>query len=81
VLVARAFNRVCALRLAVRGEMELAYEGWIATPSRCGRMDQGCAFGDCAVSMEFDGERLETEEIRTPSDLRFAILDPPTGRG
>ncbi len=75
VLVARAFNRVYDLRLTVRGEMELAYQGEITTPSRCGRMDQGCAFGDHAVLMEFDGERLETEEIRPAGDLHFVIVD------
>jgi UTP-glucose-1-phosphate uridylyltransferase/mevalonate kinase len=75
VLVARAFNRIYDLRLTVRGEMELAYQGEITTPSRCGRMDQGCAFGDQAVLMEFDGERLETEELRPPSDLHFVIVD------
>ncbi len=48
VLTARAFNRVYDLRLTIRGEMELAYQGEITTPSRCGRMDQGCAFGDRA---------------------------------
>jgi len=75
VLTARAFNRVYDLRLTVRGEMELAYQGEITTPSRCGRMDQGCAFGDHAVLMEFDGERLETEELRPPHDLHFVIVD------
>jgi len=45
VLVARAFNRVYDLKMTVRGEMEFAYLGEITTPSRCGRMDQGCAMG------------------------------------
>jgi UTP-glucose-1-phosphate uridylyltransferase/mevalonate kinase len=75
VLTARAFNRVYDLRLTVRGEMELAYQGEITTPSRCGRMDQGCAFGDRAVLMTFDGDRIETEEIRPARDLHFVIVD------
>jgi UTP-glucose-1-phosphate uridylyltransferase len=75
VLTARAFNRVYDLRLTVRGEMELAYQGEITTPSRCGRMDQGCAFGDRAVLMEFDGDRLSTEEIRPAKELHFVIVD------
>ncbi|MCK5345939.1 MAG: GHMP kinase, partial [Candidatus Heimdallarchaeota archaeon] len=45
VLVARAFNRIYDLKMTVRGEMEYAYQGEITTPSRCGRMDQGCAYG------------------------------------
>ncbi len=75
VLTARAFNRVYDLRLTVRGEMELAYQGEITTPSRCGRMDQGCAFGDRAVLMEFDGDRLETTEVRPARELHFVIVD------
>ena len=75
VLAARAFNRVYDLRLTIRGEMELAYQGEITTPSRCGRMDQGCAFGDRAVVMEFDGDRIETTEIRPARDLHFVIVD------
>ncbi|MGD0993256.1 MAG: sugar phosphate nucleotidyltransferase [Gemmatimonadales bacterium] len=75
VLTARAFNRVYDLRLTVRGEMELAYQGEITTPSRCGRMDQGCAFGDRAVVMEFDGDRIETTEVRPARELHFVVVD------
>jgi UTP-glucose-1-phosphate uridylyltransferase/mevalonate kinase len=75
VLTARAFNRVYDLKLTVRGEMELAYQGEITTPSRCGRMDQGCAFGDRAVLMEFDGERLTTEEVRPATNLHFVVVN------
>jgi len=45
VLTARAFNRVYDLKMTIRGEMELAYQGEITTPSRCGRMDQGSGNG------------------------------------
>jgi UTP-glucose-1-phosphate uridylyltransferase/mevalonate kinase len=75
VLTARAFNRAYDLHLTIRGEMELAYQGEITTPSRCGRMDQGCAFGDRAVVMEFDGDRIETTEIRPSRELHFLIVD------
>lgn len=34
--VARAFNKVFDLKLTTRGEMEFAYLGEIATPSKCG---------------------------------------------
>ena len=63
VLTARAFNRIYDLKMTVRGEMELAYQGEITTPSRCGRMDQGCAFGNRPVLMTFDGDRLDTQEL------------------
>jgi UTP-glucose-1-phosphate uridylyltransferase/mevalonate kinase len=75
VLTARAFNRLYDLHLTVRGEMELAYQGEITTPSRCGRMDQGCAFGGRPVLMTFDGDRLETEEMRPKEDMYFVIVD------
>ncbi|MES0360901.1 MAG: sugar phosphate nucleotidyltransferase [Anaerolineales bacterium] len=75
VLAARAFNRVYDLKLTVRGEMELAYMGEITTPSRCGRMDQGCAFGNRPVLMVFDGDRLETNELQVENELHFVIVD------
>ena len=75
VLVARAFNRVYDLKLTVRGEMELAYAGEITTPSRCGRLDQGCAYGSRPVMMVFDGDRIDVSEVPVPHDLHFIIVD------
>ncbi len=75
VLAARAFNRVYDLKLTVRGEMEMAYQGEITTPSRCGRLDQGCAFGNRPVLMTFDGDRLETEELHVSEPLYFVLVD------
>lgn len=75
VLAARAFNRAYDLKLTIRGEMELAYLGEITTPSRCGRMDQGCAFGNRPVLMVFDGDRLDTTELQVKGELFFVIVD------
>ncbi|MBI5958699.1 MAG: GHMP kinase [Chloroflexi bacterium] len=75
VLTARAFNRIYDLKLTTRGEMEIAYQGEITTPSRCGRMDQGCAFGNRPVLMTFDGERLDTNELRVRQELFFVLVD------
>jgi UTP-glucose-1-phosphate uridylyltransferase/mevalonate kinase len=75
VLAARAFNRIYDLKLTIRGEMELAYQGEITTPSRCGRMDQGCAFGNRPVLMTFDGDRLDTQELRVDKDMHFVVVD------
>lgn len=75
VLTARAFNRVYDLKLTVRGEMELAYMGEITTPSRCGRMDQGCAFGTRPVLMTFDGDLLDTQELQAGGEFHFVIVD------
>jgi UTP-glucose-1-phosphate uridylyltransferase/mevalonate kinase len=75
VLAARAFNRTYDLKMTTRGEMELAYLGEITTPSRCGRMDQGCAFGNRPILMTFDGDHLEVDELQVPDDLYFVIVD------
>jgi UTP-glucose-1-phosphate uridylyltransferase len=75
VLVARAFNRVYDLKMTVRGEMEHAYLGEVTTPSRCGRMDQGCAYGSRPIMMVFDGDRMDVRELSVPSDLHFVIVD------
>jgi len=75
VLAARSFNRIYDLKLTIRGEMELAYMGEITTPSRCGRMDQGCAFGNRPVLMIFDGDRLDTIELQVEEDLYFVVVD------
>jgi UTP-glucose-1-phosphate uridylyltransferase/mevalonate kinase len=75
VLVARAFNRAYDLKLTTRGEMELAYQGEITTPSRCGRMDQGCAYGNRPILMTFDGDRLDVRELQIPGEMHFVLVD------
>jgi UTP-glucose-1-phosphate uridylyltransferase/mevalonate kinase len=75
VLVARALNRVYSLHMTIRGEMDLAYRGEITTPSRCGRMDQGCAYGGRPIAMEFDGDSIDIEELGVGGDLFFVIVD------
>ncbi|MBN2047696.1 MAG: GHMP kinase [Anaerolineaceae bacterium] len=75
VLAARAFNRIYDLKLTIRGEMELAYQGEITTPSRCGRLDQGCAFGNRPVLMTFDGDRLDTSEFRVNQEHHLVVVD------
>jgi UTP-glucose-1-phosphate uridylyltransferase/mevalonate kinase len=80
VLVARAFNRAYDLKLTTRGEMETAYMGEITTPSRCGRMDQGCAYGSRPILMSFDGDRIDVEELHVRQDLHFVIVDLQAGK-
>jgi len=75
VLVARAFNRIYDLKMTIRGEMEYAYTGEITTPSRCGRLDQGCAYGNRPVMMTFDGDRLDVQELSVPKTLHYVIVD------
>jgi UTP-glucose-1-phosphate uridylyltransferase/mevalonate kinase len=75
VLAARAFNRVYDLKLTTRGEMELAYQGEITTPSRCGRMDQGCAYGNRPILMTYDGDRVDVTELNVQAELFFVLVD------
>ncbi len=75
VLTARAFNRLYGLGLSVEDEMELAYQGETTTPSRCGRMDQGCAFGKRVTRMTFDGDQLFTEAAPVGRPIYMIIVD------
>ncbi len=75
VLAARAFNRVYRLGLDTRGEMEMAFQGEATTPSRCGRMDQGCAFGGRAILMVFDGDRVEAKTLAVGTTFHLVLVD------
>ena len=75
VLVTRAFNQLYNLHLNTIGEMNLAYLGEIETPSRCGKLDQACAFGKKPILMEFDGDRISIRDIKVKSDLYFVFAD------
>ncbi|MBE9126535.1 MULTISPECIES: mevalonate kinase [unclassified Coleofasciculus] len=75
VLAARAFNQLYDLKMTLRGEMEYAYLGEIATPSLCGRMDQACAYGSQPILMIFDGDRIDIIELKVPNDLFFVMVD------
>lgn len=80
VLTARAFNYVYDLKLTKRGEMELAYLGEILTPSRCGRMDQACAYGRVPVFLTFDGDNMEVEELKPQTPIYMVIVDLKKGK-
>ena len=75
VLTARAFNRVYDLKMTVRGEMEIAYRGELTTPSRCGRMDQGCAFGQRPVLMTFDADLVDVQQLRSGGDFHMLVIN------
>ncbi|GHU70336.1 hypothetical protein FACS1894184_15650 [Clostridia bacterium] len=75
VLVARAFNTLYNLQMTVRSEMEAAYRGEIMTPSRCGRLDQACAYGERPVLMRFASENIEVERLSVGKDLYWVFAD------
>ena len=79
VLVARAFNRTYDLKMTTRGEMEYAYRGETTTPSRCGRMDQGCAYQQ-PILMTFDGDHIDVREFNVSQDLYLVIVDLGAGK-
>jgi UTP-glucose-1-phosphate uridylyltransferase/galactokinase len=75
VLAARAFNQLYNLQLTTRGEMEIAYKGEIMTPSRCGKMDQGCAYGKKPIHMVFDGDNLDINVINVGKELYWVLAN------
>ena len=75
VLVARAFNKIYDLKMTVREEMEVAYLGETTTPSKCGRMDQGCAYGNRPIMMTFDSDQVDVQELLISQNLFFVIVD------
>ena len=80
VLVARAFNCIYDLKLTRRGEMEIAYQGEIMTLSRCGRMDQACAYGSTPVLLIFDGDYMEVEVLEPVKTLYVVVVDLKKGK-
>ena len=75
VLTARAFNRIYDLRMTLSGEMEYAYLGETTTPSRCGRMDQGCAYGPRPILMVHDRESVSVKELQIHKPIHMVVVD------
>ncbi len=75
VLVARAFNQLYNLNLNTLGEMNIAYLGELRTESRCGRLDQACAFGVKPNLMTFDGDEIEVKSLNVKKHLYWVFAD------
>lgn len=75
VLVARAFNLLYNLNLNTLGEMNIAYVGELRTASRCGRLDQACAFGVKPNLMTFDGDEIEVKSLNVKKTLYWVFAD------
>lgn len=75
VLVARAFNQLYKLNLNTLGEMNIAYLGELRTFSRCGRLDQACAFGVKPNLMTFDGDEIEVKTLNVKKTLYWVFAD------
>lgn len=80
VMVVKAFNILYGLHLNTLGIMNIAYWGEQRTPSRCGRLDQACAFGINPVAMTFDGNELDVERITVKRPLHYVFADLMAGK-
>lgn len=80
VLVTRAFNELYGLRLNTMGVMNIAYLGEQRTPSRCGRLDQACAFGTNPVCMTFDGNEIEVDRLTVIREMYYVFADLMAGK-
>lgn len=80
VMVAKAFNQLYQLHLNTLGIMNMAYWGEQRTPSRCGRLDQACAFGVNPVAMTFDGNELDVDRIMVKKPLHYVFADLMAGK-
>ena len=80
VLVARAFNIAYDLRMNTMGEMRVAFIGEQRTPSRCGRLDQACAYGVNPVCMTFDGDEIQVKQLKIKKTMYWVIADLMAGK-
>ncbi len=79
VLTARAFNLLYNLKISHRGEMDLAYKGENLTESRCGRMDQGCAYKS-PLRMTFDEDGMDLREMNVGKEINMVVVDLKRGK-
>ena len=80
VLIARAFNKLYQLHLSIQGEMRAAYYGERLTQSRCGRLDQACAFGEQPIIMNFSDEEITTRKLKVGKTMHYVFADLCAGK-
>lgn len=80
VLVTQAFNELYKLGMSTLGIMNIAYWGEQRTPSRCGRLDQACAFGVNPVEMTFDGNELDVARLPLGGTFYYVFADLMAGK-
>jgi len=79
VLVAKAFDKIYDLHLTDKRIMEIAYLGETTTSSRCGKMDQACAYNK-PVMMGFDGDKIKVDELNLTKEIYLLIVDLKKGK-
>jgi UTP-glucose-1-phosphate uridylyltransferase len=60
--------------------MEVAYRGELITTSRCGRMDQACAFGKKPRLITFDGDLIEVKPVSISKPMYWVFADLNKGK-
>jgi len=80
VLVARAFNRLYSLNLNTQGEMDIAFKGEQRTRSRCGRLDQACAYGTVPVCMHFNSDDISIDRLVINGNFHWVFADLNAGK-
>ena len=55
--------------------MQAAFRGELRTPSRCGRLDQACAYGVKPVLMDFDGLEIDSRELQAGATFHWVIAN------
>ena len=79
-IVAKAFNELYGLQISIRGIMQIAYRGELLTGSRCGRLDQACAYGETPVLMHFCQGDIDVEKLRVGKTFYWVIADLCAGK-
>jgi galactokinase len=76
VLVVSAFSRYYGLSFSASQIMELAYQGEMATPSHCGRMDQCVVMGSNAIAlMKFEKNVCSLSRLHCEKSLFFIVIN------
>ncbi|MGN0402827.1 MAG: sugar phosphate nucleotidyltransferase [Acetatifactor sp.] len=79
-LVAKAFNELYGLHISTRGIMQIAYRGELLAGSRCGRLDQACAYGETPVLMHFSQGEIDVEKLRVGKTFYWVVADLCAGK-
>lgn len=81
VFVAKTFDLHYRLQISQADLMEIAFQGEMMTPSRCGRMDQCVAMGaGCIALMQFTHHTCTMEVLTCPAPLHFVVVDLKAGK-
>ena len=75
VLVAESFNKVYDLKLSTDQIMDIAYKSELLTPSRCGRLDQICAYGRKLLHVIFDTNKIIVKEVNVKKTIFMLLAD------